>query len=141
MRYDGSSNFDYGHKFGVFPSVSAGWVLTNENFMEGAKGWLDFLKLRASWGQNGNCDIDPFQYASTVANDEPYYFTNPSKPEVGAYPDILPNKDVKWETSEQPNLPMLGAHRAAITMMTKEVILPIHTSFFESVFGRAWAWS
>ena len=104
MRYDGSSNFDYGHKFGVFPSVSAGWVLTGENFMEGAKGWLNFLKLRASWGQNGNCDIDPFQYASTVANDEPYYFTNPSKPEVGAYPDILPNKDVKWETSEQTDL-------------------------------------
>ena len=56
MRADGSSTFARGHRWGYFPSVSAGWVISNESFMSGIK-WLDFLKLRASWGQNGNCNV------------------------------------------------------------------------------------
>ena len=104
MRADGSSNFDRGHRWGYFPSVSAGWVVTNEPFMSGSSDFLNFLKLRASWGQNGNCNIDPFQYAATIAFTSPYYFSSITKPEVGAFPDILPNKEVKWETSEQTDL-------------------------------------
>ena len=57
LRADGSSNFARGKRWGYFPSFSAGWVITNENFMESTKTWLDFLKFRASWGQNGNCNI------------------------------------------------------------------------------------
>jgi TonB-linked SusC/RagA family outer membrane protein len=101
LRADGSSNFKRGKRWGYFPSVSAGWVITNENFMESTKSWLDFLKLRASWGQNGNCNISAFQYVATVAFDDPYYFDSKDNPGIGAYPDILPNEDVKWETSEQ----------------------------------------
>ena len=101
LRADGSSNFKRGHRWGYFPSVSAGWVITNESFMEPTNNWLDFLKLRASWGQNGNCNISSFQYVATVAFDDPYYFDNKDNPGIGAYPDILPNEDVKWETSEQ----------------------------------------
>ena len=104
IRADGSSNFMRGHRWGYFPSVSAGWVMTNEKFMEGTKGVLDFLKLRASWGQNGNCDIKTFQYLATIAFDAPYYFNNKDVPQTGAYPDILPNEEVKWETSEQLDL-------------------------------------
>ena len=101
IRADGSSNFMRGHRWGYFPSVSAGWVMTNEDFMSSAKGVLDFLKLRASWGQNGNCNIKAFQYLATIAFDAPYYFNNKDIPQTGAYPDILPNPDVKWETSQQ----------------------------------------
>ena len=101
IRADGSSNFMRGHRWGYFPSVSAGWVMTNEDFMSSAKGVLDFLKLRASWGQNGNCNIKTFQYLATIAFDAPYYFDNKDIPQTGAYPDILPNPDVKWETSQQ----------------------------------------
>lgn len=104
MRADGSSNFKRGHRWGYFPSVSAGWVMSNEGFMDGAKGIVDFLKLRASWGQNGNCNINPFQYVATIAFDAPYYFNNKDVPQTGAYPDILPNEDVKWETSQQLDL-------------------------------------
>ena len=101
LRADGSSNFARGHRWGYFPSVSAGWVMSNEKFMESTKAWMDFFKIRASWGQNGNCNISSFQYLATIALDDPYYFNNKDNPALGAYPNILPNEDVKWETSEQ----------------------------------------
>ena len=101
LRVDGSSNFARGHRWGTFPSVSAGWVVSNEDFMDFSKNWLSFLKIRGSWGQNGNCNISNFQYLATVAFNAPYYFNDKSNPQTGAYPDILPNEDVKWETSEQ----------------------------------------
>ena len=101
LRADGSSNFARGHRWGYFPSISAGWVISNEKFMEKTKNWLDFLKIRASWGQNGNCNISNFQYLATIDLNDPYYFDNKDNPGIGAYPNILPNEDVKWETSEQ----------------------------------------
>jgi TonB-linked SusC/RagA family outer membrane protein len=109
MRADGSSNFARGHRWGYFPSVSVGWVITNEAFMESIRDkGLDFLKLRASWGQNGNSRIDNFQYLSTVTvggNDNQYYFgDSKTVPSPGAFADILPNLDVSWETSEQTDL-------------------------------------
>lgn len=101
LRADGSSNFKRGNRWGYFPSVSAGWVISNEDWMKGSQNWLSFLKLRGSWGQNGNCNIDNFQYVATIAFDAPYYFDDLNNPSTGAYPDILPNEDVTWETSEQ----------------------------------------
>ena len=105
LRADGSSNFAPGKRWGYFPSVSAGWVITNERFMESTRNWLDFFKIRASWGQNGNSRISPFQYLSTYSfatGSVAYYFgTDKSIITPGAYPDILSNKNVTWETSEQ----------------------------------------
>jgi len=107
MRADGSSNFAPGNRWGYFPSMSAGWVITNESFMKTVENTMDFLKLRGSWGQNGNSTIDNFQYLSTIAFDTSngYYFA-PDKltQTVGGYADILANPDVKWETSEQLDL-------------------------------------
>lgn len=108
IRADGSSNFMRGNRWGYFPSASVGWVVTNENFMENTKNWMDFFKLRASWGQNGNCSIDNFQYLTTFAFDDAnaYYFgmNNHSSATTGGYADILKNEDVTWETSEQLNI-------------------------------------
>ena len=105
MRADGSSNFKSGKRWGYFPSVSAGWVLTNESFMEGITSFMDFFKLRASWGQNGNQSIDGFQYLSTIDFNARYFFgTDKGAITTGAYPDILANEDVTWETSEQINV-------------------------------------
>ena len=112
LRYDGSSVFNDGHRWGAFPSVSAGWVMTNEKFMEKTKSWLDFLKIRASWGQNGNCAIPAYQYLATIGqsgqyNDSGYKFGSDMNtsvagtPKTGAYVNILPNYDLTWETSEQ----------------------------------------
>lgn len=107
MRADGSSNFARGHRWGYFPSVSAGWVVTNEKFMEPTLSIIDFLKVRASWGQNGNSNIDNFQYLSTIAFDmkNGYYWGNNKGTLVqGGYPNILANPEVTWETSEQLNI-------------------------------------
>ncbi len=102
LRVDGSKNFASGHRFGIFPSFSAGWIMTNEPWMQGTRGWLSMLKLRASWGQNGNCSIDNFQYLATVSLNAPYDFTQDgSSLSTGAFPDIIPNPNLTWEKSEQ----------------------------------------
>lgn len=106
LRADGSSNFARGHRWGIFPSVSAGWVISNENWMGGSKGWLDFLKLRASWGQNGNASISNFQYLTTIglSSSAAYYYADKGVPSTGAIPGTLANPNVSWETSEQTNI-------------------------------------
>ncbi len=67
LRADGSSVLAEGKKWGYFPSVSAGWRLSEEQFMQGAKSWLDNLKLRVSWGLSGNAAIDPYQTLATLS--------------------------------------------------------------------------
>lgn len=104
IRADGSSNFAKGKRWGYFPSVSAGWVMTEEDFMA-SSDFLDFAKLRASWGQNGNQSIPNFIYSSQIAYVFPGYFFGDTKPVSGttAYPEKVTNPDVTWETSEQLN--------------------------------------
>lgn len=107
MRADGSSNFAKSHRWGYFPSVSAGWVLSNEAFLESTKSWLDFLKLRGSWGENGNCSISNFNYVAGVSFDKTaaYSFGNAKDTQTtGGYAYISPNPDVTWETSIQTDL-------------------------------------
>ena len=115
VRYDGSSIFTDGKRWGFFPSVSAGWVMSNEKFMQGTKSWLDFFKIRASWGQNGNKNISKYQYLATIAlssdaGDSGYKYgsstawSTSGTPYTGAYANIVPNPDLTWETSEQLDL-------------------------------------
>jgi TonB-linked SusC/RagA family outer membrane protein len=109
VRADGSSNFARGHRWGIFPSVAAGWVVSSEPWMEGTKSVLDYLKLRASWGQNGNCNVDNFQYLATVAigpDNGGYAFGHGALEnwQTGSYADKLANADISWETSEQIDL-------------------------------------
>ena len=70
MRTDGSSTFARGHRWGFFPSISAGWVMTSEPFMESVHSWLDFFKLRGSWGQNGNNRVENFQYLESFQQNK-----------------------------------------------------------------------
>lgn len=106
LRADGSSNFARGHRWGYFPSFSAGWNIDQENFMESTRDWLNQLKLRASWGQNGNCNIANFQYLATVWVGGADYFFGSDKwgKEIGSYPDKIANPDLTWERSEQWNV-------------------------------------
>lgn len=116
LRCDGSSNFARGHRFGWFPSVSAGWNISSESFMEATRGWLDFLKIRASWGRVGNQNISPYQFLAPIKTQNTHYFFgqylgpngvyNTGYDTVlgtnwGAYPSRLGNYDLSWETSEQ----------------------------------------
>lgn len=110
MRADGSSVFARGYRWGYFPSASAGWVITNEDFFKGLglDSVLDFLKLRASWGQNGNCNVTGFQYLSLVTSNNGYggyvFGDVIDKREIGSYAYKLTNSELKWETSEQTNI-------------------------------------
>ena len=110
VRADGSSRFARGNRYGVFPSVSAGWTLSNEAFMEDTRDWLDFLKLRVSWGQVGNQNIDNYQYTAPITSSNTYYLfgtglgADAQSAYWGAYPSRLANEDVTWETSEQTNI-------------------------------------
>lgn len=108
MRADGSSIFPRGNRWGYFPSLSAGWVITNEDFMSETSDWLEFLKLRASYGQNGNCQVSAFQYMSPIASNNTWggypFGGSMDEASVGAYAARLVNKDIKWETQEQLNL-------------------------------------
>ncbi|HEX2394812.1 MAG TPA: SusC/RagA family TonB-linked outer membrane protein [Bacteroidales bacterium] len=106
VRRDGSSNFGPSHKWGVFPSFSLGWNVTNESFMENRPGWLSSLKLRGSWGKNGNERIGQFRYTSLMTGGQNYYFGsgNFSTMQYGSSPSSIPNPNVKWEESEQTDL-------------------------------------
>ncbi len=103
LRRDGSSKFGPENRYGYFPSVSAGWVITQEDFFNFDE--IGFLKLRASWGQNGNDRIPDYMYEATVQSSERDYFLGPDEVQfVGASPDKINNPKLKWETSEQINI-------------------------------------
>jgi len=106
FRADGSSRFAKGNQWGYFPSVSAGWVATNEAFLQGTSSWLNFFKLRASWGQVGNQSIPRNRYLTPIqfANTNYVFGNDESVLTPGAYPSRLGNPDIKWETSEQTNI-------------------------------------
>jgi|WetSurSiteA1Bulk_404760.scaffolds.fasta_scaffold00086_4 TonB-dependent starch-binding outer membrane protein SusC len=106
MRADGSSKFAEGNRWGYFPSLSVGWVLSNEAFMNAASKFVNFLKLRASWGQNGNQNISSFQYLAPIAFTQATYAFGGTEGinTTGSYPSRLAYEDLKWETSEQINI-------------------------------------
>lgn len=106
FRADGSSRFAKGHRWGYFPSVSAGWTMSNESFMRDTQNWLNYMKLRGSWGQVGNQNIGDFRYLSLISGGAIYNFGTQEGNDynqIGYYPSSLANPDIKWETSEQLN--------------------------------------
>ena len=103
IRRDGSSRFGSNNRYGTFPSFSAGWNIMNEKFMEPTRGWLNTLKLRASWGKNGNDNIGDFAYTTLTALGESsnYYYGRTAAMVYGSKANRLANEDLKWEESEQ----------------------------------------
>lgn len=119
MRRDGSTSFGPNNKWGVFPSFSVGWNMTNEAFMANRPEWFDYMKLRFSWGKNGNDRIGNFLYTSLMNGGQNYYFgggyqvneADPAKVgeitgsmQYGSSPGYIPNPNVKWEESVQTDL-------------------------------------
>lgn len=107
MRADGNSKFAPGHRWGYFPSFSAGWVISSEKWMEKVHNWMDYLKLRAGWGQNGNVSINNFEWQATFAYDDYAHYSFDSNKDGytnGVSISRLANNDLTWETSEQFDL-------------------------------------
>ncbi len=102
LRRDGSSNFGTNNRWGLFPSFSAGWVLSKERFFNFIP--VSYLKLRGSWGVNGSDRIDPLSYAATIENVFTYAFGQEQSLNTGAALATPPNPNVKWEESVQIDL-------------------------------------
>ncbi len=106
LRYDGSSKFAKGHKWGLFPSVSAAWRFSGEEFMKSAGSWLSDGKIRASYGHIGNQNIGGGAYMSTWGSTiyDRYNFGSPSTAVIGAGVTSVGNPELMWETSRQFDL-------------------------------------
>lgn len=97
VRYDGSSRFDLGHKWGVFPSFSGGWRISEESFWEPIRDIVDNAKFRISWGQLGNQNIGNYAFASVVSYSS--YIIGGQPVTSGAINDMS-NSAISWEKTE-----------------------------------------
>ena len=112
IRRDGSSNFGTGNLWGTFPSVAAGWRISEEPFMKNVE-WLDNLKLRFGWGQTGNSGGATDMSVIGLNQDAMYVYYNASAnigmgtgtPDVSkGFYSVLKDTNLKWETNEQLNI-------------------------------------
>ena len=99
MRYDGTSRISSENRWGIFPSFSAGWRITEEDFIKNLNlGWLNNAKLRASWGQLGNQNIGLYPYQAMINSVRNYAFDKKSET-VGYQQTAYANRNIKWETT------------------------------------------
>lgn len=105
VRRDGSSVFGTDHKWGVFPAFGGAWTMSDEPFMKGLSSWLDYLKVKLSWGKNGNQSLSPYGTLSKMSvgqsGGNTYYFNN--EPHYGQQLSTLGNPDLGWETTTSWN--------------------------------------
>ncbi|MDR2120881.1 MAG: TonB-dependent receptor [Tannerella sp.] len=128
FRYDGSYIFQKDKRWGFFPGISAGWRLSEESFLKDRADWLDNLKLRASWGKQGNDNITAFQYMLKYTYGRNYVFN--ATDAQGVYQVGFPNQDVTWEVADTYNAALEGSvlngllgFEAEIFKMTRSNIL------------------
>lgn len=98
LREDGSSRFGANHQYGVFPSASVGWRMIDENFMKNIRVLSD-LKIRASYGVNGNNNIGNYPSIPTIASYG-YSLGSTQAAVIGQAPNVLANPDIQWERSQ-----------------------------------------
>lgn len=92
-------------RWGYFPAVSAGYVISNEKFLAGTQNWLSHLKVRASWGQNGStASLSNYSWLSSITSIGHYPFSNEVSYTNAYAPSSTGNDELKWETSEQLDL-------------------------------------
>ena len=120
LRYDGSYKFGANNKWGTFPSLSIGWNVWNEPYLESVKPlWWNILKIRGSWGINGSDRINEWAYMSLMESDLNYYFGGNGNETLyyGISSGRLPNPFIHWEESQQANAGLdLGFFRNSLTL-------------------------
>jgi TonB-linked SusC/RagA family outer membrane protein len=102
-RYDGSANFAPDQRWGFFPSGSAAWIISKENFFKNVRG-IDMLKLRASVGLTGNDNVGGFQWQDSYIAGSNSFFGVPSTLNPGIQYNVLPNPDITWEKYLNKNI-------------------------------------
>ena len=110
-RFDGSENFPENKRWGFFPGVSAGWRISEEPFIKKSTPWLTNLKIRASYGEQGNDQIDSFQYMTTYGytSASSYKQRFDDKDVNFIIPGKVPNKNVTWEVAKTWNIGIDGS--------------------------------
>ncbi|GAB6010054.1 SusC/RagA family TonB-linked outer membrane protein [Dysgonomonas reticulitermitis] len=104
VRYDGTSKFTKGNRWGAFPSFSAGWNVSRENFWESISNYVNSFKVRASWGRLGNQDVNAYQDLPLLSiNSQLPWIINDNRPTYVTGPNLV-NENLTWETSETANL-------------------------------------
>lgn len=103
IRGDGCSRFGANNRWGYFPSVSAGWYLSEESFLKD-QTWLDALKLRASYGVSGNFSIGNYAAYASVDPDNYVFGTGTGVLDTGLYPSSFGNQDLGWEKTAMTNI-------------------------------------
>lgn len=104
MRWDGSSRFADGHRWGSFPSAAVAWRINQEDFMEGTSKWLSNLKFRMSYGVTGNNNVNNYA-TSVVASGGSYYYGFADLTGINVYyPSGIVNKALSWETTRELNV-------------------------------------
>jgi len=102
LRHDGSSRFPPDEKYATFPSLAAGWRVSQENFFKEAVPWVSNLKLKASWGTLGNQNIGNYPYQSTLASGRDYPFGTGIS--TGAAYRTYRDPKIHWESTEVKDL-------------------------------------
>lgn len=100
FRRDGFSGFAPGNKYGNFPGASVGWAISQEKFMSNVS-WIDYLKLRLSWGQTGNQSISPYETLATMGLGYTVFGSNSA---LAIYPNRMPNASLSWSTTTTKNI-------------------------------------
>lgn len=103
VRRDGFSGFGKNHKFGVFPSAALAWRISEEDFFKSNVDWMENLKLRLSYGQNGNRTVGRYQTLAQMGTDNGYLFGDGASAEQMQWIKSLANADLKWETTNTFN--------------------------------------
>jgi len=149
VRRDGSSRFSEGNRYGIFPAVSLGWVISREQFMASTRTWLDNLKLRGGYGLTGNDQMGNYNsyttYSLTSNSDDQHSFYplagQQSGGNTGYRNDALGNDNVKWETTRTTNVGIDAALFRSINVTfdvyqrrTTDMLYP---RAVPAVFGRA----
>ena len=142
LRSDASSKFGPNNRTGIFPSFSAGWILSEENFLKNSKS-INLFKLRASWGINGNDNINNYQYSTVFdpASGPSFGGNNTS----GISVPFLANTNVKWEQVAQTNIGFdinafensLGISVDYYNKKTSDMLVPIGTPVYTGLGSAA----
>ncbi len=143
LRYDGSSRFADGHRWGIFPSVSAGWRISEEDFWKNSSvsNIFDNLKVRASYGVLGNQNIGVYPYQQTYSLGQDYPFGNPAALQPGAAAGTYNNPEITWEKTAITDIGLdfsLFNGRFTGTLdyfykYTSDILAPVEVS---SIMGR-----
>jgi len=119
VRRDGTSKFGPGYKYGVFPSFSLGWRISNESFFQNVnERFISNFKFRAGWGQIGNQSIRDYAYLSLISLDNVYKYPLGYSPSLNTGSNLISvgTPDIQWETTVQSNLGIdLGFLNNALT--------------------------